>query len=378
MFFYTRMQRAIMQHILTDLEKKMVFLVGPRQVGKTWLAKKIAGSYQHPLYLNYDQFADREVIRECSWLPQTDLLILDELHKMPEWKNYLKGLYDTKTEQLRILVTGSARLDTYKHAGDSLVGRFFVHHLLPFSPKEVEGKDFSLDHFLERGGFPEPFLAEGETDAQRWRNQYTEGLIQRDVLDFENIHKFQDLKMLLRLLQQRIGSPLSVQSLSEDLQISAVTVEKYLKIFEALYIIFRVSPFSKNIARSLKKSSKFYFFDTGMVEGDEGKRLENLVAVCLKKHVLAQNDLLGKKQGLFYLRTKEWREVDFCLADEERVFQGIEVKRGEKSLSPSLKYFCEKYHFPGVQIGQYTTREKYLTEQISLQNAENFLKGLFA
>src|SRR3972149_7285826 len=107
------MKRFQKQAILDDLQKKMVLIVGPRQAGKTWLAKDIALSFKNSVYLNYDQILDREIINAQSWLPTTDLLILDELHKMEGWKNYFKGVYDTKPELMRILVTGSARLDIY-------------------------------------------------------------------------------------------------------------------------------------------------------------------------------------------------------------------------------------------------------------------------
>ena len=128
------MDRAQAKFILRDLERKIVFIVGPRQVGKTWLARSMESYFKRPLYLNYDSVSDREIVEAEAWREATDLLILDELYKMPYWKNYLKGLYDTKPSHLRVLVTGSARLDVFRQSGDSLAGRFFCHHLLPFSP----------------------------------------------------------------------------------------------------------------------------------------------------------------------------------------------------------------------------------------------------
>ena len=153
------MERYQKQAILNDLQKKMVLLAGPRQAGKTTLAKSIAKEFKSSVYLNYDRLEDRKMIKDESWLPSVELLILDEIHKMPQWKNFLKGVYDTKPENQKILVTGSARLEIFNQVGDSLAGRYFLHRLLPLSPAECGklGLTYTLDHFLERGGFPEPF-----------------------------------------------------------------------------------------------------------------------------------------------------------------------------------------------------------------------------
>ncbi|HLD22071.1 MAG TPA: ATP-binding protein, partial [Patescibacteria group bacterium] len=306
------MKRTQYAAILKDLRKKMVFLVGPRQAGKTYLAKKIATSFQHPVYLNYDKRADRKIIQDEAWLESTDLLILDELHKMPDWKTYIKGVFDTKTAHLCILVTGSARLDTFRSGGESLAGRQFTHHLFPFSPAELHDTPFSknIDRFMQRGGFPEPFLVETGEDADRWRMQYIDGLIREDILDFENIHNLRAIQLLLDMLREMVGSPISYSSIAYDVGISPMTVKKYINILESLYIVFRVTPFTKNIARSLLKEPKIYFFDTGMVLNDTGKRFENMVAVCLLKYVYERIDYRGKRTALHYLRTKEGKEVD--------------------------------------------------------------------
>jgi len=373
------MYRRQIEQIKKDLEKKMVFVVGPRQVGKTWLAKEIGKDFKHPVYLNYDSAQDRQIIKEESWPQKTDLLIFDELHKMKGWKNYLKGVFDTKNSQLKILVTGSARLNTFRQTGDSLAGRFFIHRLLPFSLSEIKdlkNANFDADRFLKRGGFPEPLLAKKEEDADRWRKQYFDGLIRTDILDFEMIHNFRAMQMVLDLLRRKVGSPISYASIAEDVQVSPTTVKKYIEIFESLYIVFRVFPYSKKIARSILKEPKIYFFDTGLVIGDEGTGFENFVAGSLLKHVLGKTDKTGREFTLHYLRTKESKEVDFVLAKDEKMLQLIEAKLTDHALSKNLKYFADKYKVKGIQIVKELRREKTIGG-IEIVLAENFLKELF-
>ncbi len=361
------MKRTVRQRIIKDLTKKMVFLAGPRQSGKTWLAKDIANDFKYSLYLNYDNAQDRSIIKKQNWLPTTELLILDELHKMPKWKNYLKGLFDTKPEGLQILVTGSAKLEVFHRMGDSLAGRFFMHRLLPFSLSEVRGSPFEhdLSRFLERGGFPEPFLAEDPVDAKRWRQQYINSLIRTDVFDIEIIHNLKALELTLSLLRCRVGSPVSFQSIAEDVNVSPNTVKKYIQLLEALFIIVRVTPFHKNIARSLLKEPKIYFFDTAMVENNDGARLENFAAISLLKSLYTKNDCEGAEYKLHYLRTKDGKEVDFAIINDGNIEKIIEIKQGDTNIHPSLAFFHKKYNFPATQI-VYHCRAPYQSDGINV------------
>lgn len=330
----------------------MVLISGPRQVGKSYLARQIMKDYERPVYLNWDNLQDREVIFQQGWRADVDLLVLDEIHKMELWKNFLKGIWDTRQQNLRILVTGSARLETFRQSGDSLAGRYFHHRLLPLSPAETRliGEDCSLDHFLERSGFPEPFLADSDDEAGRWRRQYMDGLIRDDILTFENITRLKAMNLLVELLRERVASPLSYQSLSEDLHIAPNTVKSYIEILEALYIIFLIYPHHHSIARSLVKTPKVYFFDTGLVKGDRGKKLENLAAVSLLRELYRKEDMDGKSRHVRYLRTKEGREVDFFITEENTPKFMVEVKQSDRALAKNLLYFNERYNFPGVQL----------------------------
>lgn len=374
------MKRFQEELILRDLNKKMVFLCGPRQVGKTWLSRRIATRFQESVYLNYDRIEDRDIISREAWAKTTELLILDEIHKMPEWKNRLKGIFDTREPHQKILVTGSARLEMYRQVGDSLAGRFFRHRLMPFSPAELAGVNQylpeSINRLMERGGFPEPFLAEDPIDADRWRMQYTDGLTRTDILDYERIHDFRAVQLVLELLRRRVGSPVSYTSIAEDAHIAPNTVRKYIELFEGLYIVFRVSPFLKNIARSLVKEPKVYFYDTGMVIGNAGVRFENMVAVSLLKHVCALQDYKGQPWRFQYLRTRDGDEVDFCLVRDDRAELMIEVKTADADIPSVLRKFYRRYKIPATLVVKELKREQ-VREGITIVDAEKFLQGLY-
>lgn len=361
--------------ILRDLEKKMVFLVGPRQVGKTWLAQEIGKSFTHTVYLNYDNRSDREIILRAGWLPNTELLILDEIQKHADWQTLVKGIYDTRVTGLKILVTGSSQMDILRHFGESLSGRYYLHRLMPLSISELcntnyEGK---TDRLLSRGGFPEPFLCDDHIDADRWRQLYIDGMIRYDLLDLQSVIDFKAVQLTLELLREKVGSPVSFSSIARDVSISPSTVLKYVQLFEALYIVFRVSPYSKNIARSILKEPKVYFYDNGMVKGNDGVKFENIIAVELLRDTWNRQDTLGQNRTLAYLRDKEGHEVDFALIHNDQIIQIAECKLSDNNVDRNLYYFAGKYGLKASQL-VYGLRNETLVKGIEVRKVTEWLK----
>lgn len=334
------MKRTLASFIQADLARKMVFLSGPRQAGKTTLARDLATAWPGAQLLNWVVAADRRVILAQSWSPAARLVVFDELHKMKDWKAWLKGVYDGRADGQSFLVTGSARLETFRQSGESLAGRHFAWRLHPVTVAEwvaVSGAApaAALDRIIERGGFPEPFLAETATDADRWRRLYLEGLIRDDILEFSRIGELNAMRVFIDMLRQRVGSPLSLASLARDLQVSPTTLGKYLEILEALHIVFTVRPFHRNIARALLKEPKVYFFDTGLVEGDEGACFENACATMLLRHAHFLQDSAGRDMRLHYVRDKEGREIDFALCEGDEPL-GIRRMQADRSACTAL------------------------------------------
>ncbi|HSV52443.1 MAG TPA: ATP-binding protein [Burkholderiaceae bacterium] len=349
------MHRYINARVAADLQKKLVFLTGPRQVGKTTLSQLLMQGIEAQ-YLNYDVAPDRALIERQSWSPRTQLLVLDEIHKMPEWKSWLKGVVDGRPKQQQLLVTGSARMETFRQTGDSLAGRYFSLRLHPLSVREwcelAPGEEHvdqrpspedALARLLERGGFPEPFLAPDAVQADRWRRQYIDGLVREDVLEFSRIQEVTTMRLFVDLLRERVGSPLSLASIARDLALSPPTLKRYLDILQALFIVFPVQPWHRNIARSVLQQPKVYFFDTGLVKGGAGLKLENLVACHLLKHAQWQQDAFGRDCGLHYLRTKDGAEVDFALSDASGLTDLIECKWADNAPHRALLRFAGEF-----------------------------------
>ncbi len=338
--------RYITSHILNDLKRKMVFVGGPRQVGKTTLAKAVLNSsYPDGRYFNWDFDEDRQDILRKRWSTDNPLLIFDELHKFPKWKGWIKGIYDVSHDLHSFLITGSARLDVYRRGGDSLLGRYHYWRLHPFTldeiPQGISPKD-AFKRLMTLGGFPEPFLEGDERTARRWRRERFDRVLREDVRDLEPVRDIQLLSMFLDLLRHRVGGLVVMSNLAGDLEISPKTAKAWLETLERMYLVFSVRPYTKSLPRSVRKPPKVYFFDNGDVLGDEGARFENLVATSLLKRLHYLEDSQGYKYELRYIRDKEGREVDFAIIKEGELEELIEAKYSDDSIARSLSYYAER------------------------------------
>ena len=363
-----------MEQIKSDLKKKMVFVAGARQVGKTTLAKKILMTPEG--YLNWDVPEYREMILKQQ-LPPVKMLVFDEIHKYHSWRNYLKGIYDKLGNTCKILVIGSAKLDFYRYGGDSLQGRYHFLRLHPFSVAELKiKKNNDLMDLLKFSGFPEPFLSGSEVEAKRWSREYRNQLINEEITSLENVSDLGNLELLSLRLPLLVGSPLSINSLREDLQISHKTVSKWLDIFERIYAIIRLSPFGAAKIRAVKKEQKHYHYDWSLVP-DPFLRFENLVAMHLLKWVHFEQDTKGRDLELKYFRDIDGREVDFVITEDLTPIHFIEVKWKDREISRGLKYLNRR--FPNVYAIQIsaTGKKDYLTPNgIRVMPALKFLIDL--
>lgn len=374
------LERTLLGELPALLERwgKMVFLSGSRQVGKTTLARELLRR-GGGVYFNWDLITDRKRLARDPYFFEKEprgrgglpLLVFDEIHKYARWKSYLKGVYDGFHEQYRILVTGSGRLDLYRKGAESLLGRYVGIPLFPLTLGEILGqrprwKKFSrtlaaplavfaagrgiLERLHRFGGFPEPYLR-GEPEFYRvWSTSRTELLVREDIRDATNIRHISLVEKLAHLIEPRVGSPLSVNSLREDLEVAFETVREWLEVLANFYYIFRVPPYAATLARTLRKEAKTYLYDWAAVEA-EGPRFENLVALHLLKAVRTWSALGEVSADLYYVRDKEKREVDFLIVANRRPTLLVECKLSETVISPHLLYFQERLDVPvAVQL----------------------------
>ena len=345
--------RSIESSVTDDLARKMVFIGGPRQSGKTTLAKHLcllAGCDIEARYLNWDASADREKIIKETFPTGSGFLILDEIHKYSRWRQIVKGLFDKRGEELQILVTGSARLDYYRRGGDSLQGRYHFYRLLPLTYAELRGDSPStVKDLMIYGGFPEPFRMQSERQTRRWSREYRSRVIQGDLSDLENVQDLGIIENLAIRLPELVGSPLSLNALREDLQVSHQSVSRWIAMLENLYMIFRIYPFGAPKIRAVKKEAKHYHLDWTVI-ADWGLRFENLVACHLLKWCFYRQDTQGHDTELRYFRDVDKREVDFVVVENRHPIHFIECKTAEKEVSPALRYL--KVRFPSVTSTQ--------------------------
>jgi uncharacterized protein len=347
-------KRYIETAVINDLEKKMVFIGGPRQAGKTTCAKMMCDTIEQTArtcYLNWDIPEDRETIMREQFPTHIGFLILDEIHKYNRWRQVVKGLYDKYNKKIKIVVTGSARLDYYRRGGDSLQGRYHYYRLLPFTlPELSEAPVTSLQKLFTYGGFPEPFLQASEKDLRRWSREYRTRIVREDLRDLENVRDIDTIEHLVLRLPDLVGSPLSLNALSGDLQVSHQSVSRWISILENLYMIFRIYPFGAPAIRAVKKEAKHYHFDWTVIHED-GPRFENLIACHLYKWCMFIEDSEGYDMELRYFRDVDKREVDFVIIKQGIPIYFVECKAKFKTVSSSLVYLKNKFpDVPAIQV----------------------------
>ncbi|HUE87992.1 MAG TPA: AAA family ATPase [Vicinamibacterales bacterium] len=336
----TMRARYLLPAVEQDLAKRMVFVAGPRQVGKTTMARQLPGAVDG--YLNWDVPADRERILR-SELPGGSLWVFDELHKFRRWRQYLKGLWDGRGHDQRILVTGSARLDFYRHGGESLQGRYHLLRLHPLSVAELDLRTRDDWQSLRRlGGFPEPFFSGSERTARRWSLEHRTLIIRDELTSLERVDDLGRLELLALRLPELVGSPLSLNALREDLELSHKAVARWVAILERLYAIFRVPPLSGPRIRALKKASKHYHLDWTLPP-DPAAAFENLAAAHLLKWVHHERDVHGRDYELRYFRDVDGREVDFVVVERRQPVLMVETKLADAPVDSNLRYLRSKY-----------------------------------
>ena len=366
---------------LAFADRKMAFVSGPRQVGKTTLGKSLLKKRKSGSYHNWDDIEFRRLwtknpkllVLPPSPKKMSGLLMLDEIHKAKSWKRGLKGLFDTLDSPLDILVTGSARLNVFKKGGDSLLGRYVHFRLHPFTMREMSssppaspdgfheavlnrslrarpvGREH-LESLMRFGGFPEPLFAQNEKKARIWRRSRVEKVIREDLRDLSRIPELSRIEMLASLLPEKVGSSFSLSSLREDLEVAHDTARRWTLMLKELYYFFEIKPWSRSVNRSLKKEGKIYLWDAGEVTG-EPARFENLVASHLLKACDFWTDTGEGLFELYYLRNKEKQEIDFLIVRDRKPWLPVEVKWRDRSPSPSWKKFLPALGVPfGVQL----------------------------
>ncbi|MBI3277006.1 MAG: ATP-binding protein [Chlamydiae bacterium] len=387
----------------------MRFIAGPRQSGKTTLARAQLQKMGSPsCYFNWDLRTVRSSYRQNPlfyWDARYALdphlqkcwVCFDEIHKMPKWKNILKEAFDEKEKEIQFIVTGSARLDLFRKSGDSLVGRYFLFHLFPVTLRELIGKiDIDppssmakdwiekklsyhpkegepLKTLLQLSGFPEPLLQQSKTFHQKWKETYIDQLIREDLRDLTHIQELENVATLIQILPSRIGSPLSINSLKQDLEVSYNALKNYLRALELTYILFTISPYHRKIMRSVKKEKKFYFYDWTRIL-DPAARFENFVAVQLQTLTTFWNDSGHGPFSLFYIRTQDGKETDFLITENRTPWLLIEVKQSRRPIeNHHLNHARELGHIPFIQLTEESNLASREGENVWVISAERLL-----
>lgn len=362
-------QNIIFEH-LTNF-RQMVFLVGARQVGKTTLALSCKDRYPSFFYFNFDRLEDRHLILSGArhvWekvggdhiMTEVPLIVFDEIHKYSKWKVFIKGFFDSYGNQAKVVVTGSAKMDVYTKGGDSLMGRYLPYTICPVSIGELaKGSiisdeirtpyDIGEENFQNlwtHGGFPELFLKANKALSTRINKLRSKQLFYEDIREIGNVQEIKQLEVLAELMKANVGSMINRSQWAQKVNVSVSTISRWLGVLEAFYYSFEIRPYSKNVTRSLIKEPKIYLWDWSLIK-DQGAKAENFVACHLLKAVHYWNDQGMGDYGLYYLRDKEKREVDFLVTKDGSPWFLAEVKSSDnRAITKNLHYFQEEVKAP--------------------------------
>jgi hypothetical protein len=406
MSFIRRLYQPLIENHFRK-NRQMFFLMGPRQVGKTTLCLHLKNIDKGDFfYMNWDNTDDREVLLKGPKAIATYLnldkarktppiVIFDEIHKYRDWKLLLKGFFDTYSHsgEVRIVVTGSARLDIFKFGGDSLMGRYFRCRIHPFSVAELirdvapEG-EISLPSFLSQkkfqdlytyGGFPEPFTQADPNFYQQWKQLKLQQLFYEDIRDLTRVQEIRQIELLAIHLQRQVGSLTNYTNLANKIRVSVETIRRWVETLHQLYYSFQIAPWSKNVTRSLLKEPKIYLWDWSLVE-DEGARVENFIASQLLKACHYWIDKGLGQYDLYFLRDKEKREVDFLVTKNNQPWFLVEAKRSQGPISPYLKIFQDqtnaKHAFQIILNAEYEDINCFSFDKPAIFPAITFLSQL--
>lgn len=344
--------------------RQMVFLAGPRQVGKTTLSLEVSKENPNHIYFSWDVPEQRALIAKGpqavaqaihldSLQTAQPTIVFDEIHKFHGWKLFLKGFFDLYEKRCKIVVTGSSRLNIYKRGGDSLMGRYFLYRLHPLSVRELldplpldseiadplEISDQDWQALLEYSGFPEPYLEHTKQFWNKWKHLRDEQLFKEDIRDLTLVQELSQIQILAHLLTDAASQLITYSNLATKVQASSPTVRRWIETLKNFYYCFTLKPWTKNISRSLLKEPKLYLWNWALVE-DSGARLENFVASHLLKAVHFWTDRGFGDYDLFFLRDKEQAEVDFLVTKNKKPWFLVEVKSSaSKGISKALFKF---------------------------------------
>ena len=394
-----RIYDTIVEQSLAEF-RQMIFMSGPRQVGKTTIAE---GHADH--YLNWDKDSVKELIlkgqdhvaQACGIDrigERPSVIAFDEIHKYARWKQFLKGFFDDNERKCRILATGSARMDVYKRGGDSMMGRYFPYRIHPLSVAELLTTDLPDESLTRKpcrledsewaalcefGGFPEPFLKRSRAFSTRWNRLRREQLVRGDVRDLTRIAELDQVAALAEMLINRSGEQLVYKSLAGDVKADEKTVKNWVQTLKYLYYGFEVRPWFRNVENSIRKTPKWYLRDWALIS-DPGKRFETMLACHLLKAVDAWTDLGFGEFELCYIRDKQKREVDFLVVRDRDPWMLVEAKTGEERLSDHLTRFRERLSVPHafqvVENLPYADVDVFACDRVGIVPALTFLSQL--